>query len=339
MHQLIGICKTCFSGKIYRAGCTIIPHPSKLSAVMTVESCSSKLVLCQKHCKSLGETAMLTLSMSWNAFVAGRSLLRQYSRSIRQVSSEVSTSGGRLTDLSGLGPARFYKQVDTEKREDGQYCVTLDGRCARTPRKALLKANCEALALALAAEWDAQTDRIRPSSMPLTTLAATAQDVVPEFRPRILASILKYLDTDTLCIRPSNPQNLVKMQEKLFSPIERHLAEKRNLKLNVAIGELKAPQSAEVRAAVSEFVHSLDDLCLAALDSATATAKSLAIAITLHDCGIDAETALRAARSEEAWQESVWGTVEGGHDLDAADVLVRLSAASFIFRTQASIRG
>jgi ATP synthase mitochondrial F1 complex assembly factor 2 len=251
----------------------------------------------------------------------------------RWMAAEVAPASGRLTDLSGLGPKRFYKEVDVlHDREQDHYAVTIDGRRVRTPKRSVLNAPTEALALAMAAEWDAQGARIRPSSMPVTSLVSTGVDIIPEFRPQVVSSILKYFETDTLCIRPAHPDTLVDKQTALYTPIVEHLRQRRGLELNVTIGGLFAPQSREAHEAVSEFIHSLSDLSLATMDSAAATAKSVAIALALFDGKITAEGASAAARSEEGWQESVWGTVEGGHDLDSADNLVRLSAADTVFQ-------
>lgn len=251
----------------------------------------------------------------------------------RHLSGEVAPASGRLTDLSGLGPRRFYETVDVaHEPESSSFAITVDGRCVRTPRRSILRAPTEGLALAMAAEWDAQGPRLRTSSMPLTSLVSTAHDVVPEFRARITQAVLRFLDTDTLCIRPAKPETLVEAQEALYSPIVAHLRDARGLELNVTVGGLAADQSLRVRESVEEFVEGLSDLSLAAMDSAAATCKSVAIALALHDGEIAAEHAAKAARSEEGWQEGVWGTVEGGHDLDAADTLVRLGAADTIFR-------
>jgi ATP synthase mitochondrial F1 complex assembly factor 2 len=236
----------------------------------------------------------------------------------RGLAGEVAPASGRLTDLSGLGPKRFYKEVDVVlDPQHKHYAVTVDGRRVRTPKRSVLNAPTEALALVMAAEWDSQGARIRPSSMPVTSLVSTGLDIIPEFRTRIISSILKYLETDTLCIRPAHPGTLVDKQSTLYEPIMQHLREARGLELNVTIGGLFAPQPPETREAVAEFVRSLSDLSLAT---------------AMYDGKIDAEGASAAARSEEGWQESVWGTVEGGHDLDSADNFVRLSAAETVFR-------
>lgn len=66
---------------------------------------------------------------------------------------------------------RFYKHA----LADG-LCVKLDTRALRTPAGVLFEAPTAALAQAVAAEWEAQGERIVPASMPLTQLAFAAID-------------------------------------------------------------------------------------------------------------------------------------------------------------------
>src|SRR5437588_3762654 len=74
-------------------------------------------------------------------------------------------------------PRRLYKTVRVEERGEG-FGILLDGRPARTPRQRLLAAPACALADAIAAEWEAQTDHVDPARMPLTRLANTILDGV-----------------------------------------------------------------------------------------------------------------------------------------------------------------
>lgn len=241
------------------------------------------------------------------------------------------SAGGRFTDLSGLGPRRFYKEVNVRETDDKQFGVTVDDKYVKTPKRSALCVPTATLANAVAAEWDAQEDRIRPSSMPLTTLTCTALDLVPEFRGRMISSTLKFLQTDTVCIRPAHPSELVEFQHNIFGDIVGHF-EKQGIKLNVTFGELSAPQDEQVTQWFQNVVDKLDNFSLAAMESASATAKSIVIAVALHNGVIGTDQAVKAARSEELWQSNVWGAVEGGHDLDDADSRVRLAAAEMIFQ-------
>lgn len=248
----------------------------------------------------------------------------------RHYAKDVSPGTGRMTDLSGLGPKRFYKDVDV-RSDNEMHVVTVDGKMVKTPKRHVLATPSLPFSLAVAAEWDAQTGRIRPSSMPLTGLASAALDVVPEFRQRMSGSIQRFLQTDTTCIRPDTPHELVSAQDEAFAPVVQH-AVNCGISINVVRGSLSAIQDEAAEKWVSDIVKNLDNWSLAAMDSAAASAKSVLVAIALRDGAIDAEQALRAARSEELWQSRVWGVVEGGHDMDEADTSVRLTAAYTVFR-------
>lgn len=246
--------------------------------------------------------------------------------------AEFSPNARRQTDLQGLGPRVFYKKVAVLETDTKRYAVTVDGATVRTPQRTRLELPTAALAEAVAAEWAAQEGRIRPSSMPLTILSSTALDVVPESRERIEASTLAFLQTDTVCIRPAHPTELVEHQDEVLGAVVNHFASKYGIHLNVVRGTLSAPQDSTTARYFEQIVRKADPFTLAALDSATATAKSVVIAAALGDGAVDPDAALEAARSEERWQARVWGEVEGGHDMDDSDTLVRLSAADLIFR-------
>lgn len=246
---------------------------------------------------------------------------------------EVSAASGvRLTDQQGLGPKRFYETVDVKRVGDMRYSVMLDGSPVRTPKRSVLEVPTRGLATSLACEWDAQRGRIRPTSMPLTTLATTALDVVPEFRAKIISSLVGYIHTDTCCIRPSHPRELVEHQARYLDAITDHFSAEYGLSVNVDVGGFDGMQSPAMCALLSDIFSTASPFELAALDSAAATSKSVLLSVALRDGVLDCTGALEAARSEERWQAGVWGLVEGGHDTADADTSVRLSAADFIFR-------
>lgn len=62
---------------------------------------------------------------------------------------------------------RFYKKTGILYSEDGTYEVTLDNRKLKTPSGTPLVLKSEALAVAVAAEWDAQKEKIERSTMHL----------------------------------------------------------------------------------------------------------------------------------------------------------------------------
>src|SRR5687768_13291714 len=90
---------------------------------------------------------------------------------------------------------RFYKRA-TAGADDGGFPVLLDGRPVRTPAQRRLAAPVLRLAEALAAEWDAQGERIDPAAMPLTRLANSIIDGVADAREVVTVEIGKYVASD-----------------------------------------------------------------------------------------------------------------------------------------------
>ena len=113
---------------------------------------------------------------------------------------------------------RFYAAAST-RPEEGGYAVLLDGRIVRTPARHALAAPSEALAEAIAAEWEGQGEMIDPAKMPLTRLANTIIDGVTKSIDAVTAEIEKYLATDLLFYRAEGPDRLVARQRELWDPI------------------------------------------------------------------------------------------------------------------------
>ena len=65
---------------------------------------------------------------------------------------------------------RFWK-IAEPVQQDGAWGVALDGRPVRTPARALLAVPTEALAAAIAEEWNAVGEELDPRGLPLTGVA------------------------------------------------------------------------------------------------------------------------------------------------------------------------
>lgn len=76
-----------------------------------------------------------------------------------------------ITALShaAAAPKRFYRKTGI-LQSDGKYEITLDQRKLKTPNGNLFVVESEPLALAVAAEWDAQKDKIMQNSMHLVSI-------------------------------------------------------------------------------------------------------------------------------------------------------------------------
>ena len=72
---------------------------------------------------------------------------------------------------------RVWTQVEIAQQGIG-YTFLLDGRLVKTPAKTLLALPTKALAEAVAAEWRAQVETVRPETMPYTRRPNAALDKV-----------------------------------------------------------------------------------------------------------------------------------------------------------------
>jgi len=201
---------------------------------------------------------------------------------------------------------RFYKQV-TVAETDGGYVVHLDGKPIRTPAKAPFILNNRALVQAIAEEWDAQTEDIRPHAMPVTQLASTAIDRIPAQRAEIVRAVAAYAGTDLLCYRTDHPVELAERQKRLWQPLLDWVEIRYGAALEVHIGIMPQPQPPADVARLAKVVESLDNLTLAGVQNATSELGSLVLALALMEKRISAEEAFAASQVDETFQIEQWG--------------------------------
>ena len=201
---------------------------------------------------------------------------------------------------------RVYATVET-RPVDGSWGVALDGKPVRTPAKFELAVPNEVLASAIAAEWDAQREEIRPETMPLTRLAATAIDRTPAQRDLVVAETANYAATDLVCYRAERPPAVAARQDAVWQKLIDWAALRYDAALAVTTGIVPAPQSPAALRAFAAIVAAQDDFRLTALHTLTAAAGSLVIALALLEGRLDAETAFAAAQLDETFQIETWG--------------------------------
>lgn len=202
---------------------------------------------------------------------------------------------------------RFYKTATAERRPDGTAVVLLDGRTLRTPAKAELALPSMALAEAIAAEWQAQQDEIKPLQMPLTRLAATAIDRVVVDRAAATAEILRYGDTDLLSYRADGPQELIDRQIATWQPLLDWFRERYDVQLAVTQGVVAIPQASALRPRLERVCAGYDPFTLTAMHAATTTTGSVVIGLAILEGRLDAEAAHKAGLLDELYQAELWG--------------------------------
>jgi chaperone required for assembly of F1-ATPase len=201
---------------------------------------------------------------------------------------------------------RFYRAVTVDGVAP-TFRVLLDGKPMRTPAKRELALPARALAEAVAAEWEAQGERVDPAAMPLTRLVNSALDGVAGREDEVRAEIAKYAGSDLLCYRAESPAELVRRQAVAWDPILAWARAELDVHLATGQGIVPVPQPQAAIAAIEGVLADLDALALAAHHLMTTLTGSAVLALA-HACGrLTAEEVWAAAHVDEDWQISQWG--------------------------------
>ncbi len=201
---------------------------------------------------------------------------------------------------------RFYGAVSVAPLGDG-FTVTLDGRAVRTPAGRQVTLPTEALARAVAGEWEAQEENVRPHTMPMMQLANAAIDRVQPHRHEVVEQAVGYARTDLLCYRADSPPELTDRQAASWQPLLDWAAETYRARLRVTRGVTAVGQPAAALDALGAAVEALDDLELAALASIAGASGSLIVALALAAGRIGADEAHAVSQLDESYQVEKWG--------------------------------
>jgi chaperone required for assembly of F1-ATPase len=209
--------------------------------------------------------------------------------------------------------ARFYQTAKVGEA-DGLFPVLLDGRPIRTPARAVLAAPVADLARAIAAEWQAQQDKVDPATMPLTRLANSIIDGVAPAPAPVAAEIEKYLGTDLLFYRAATPEGLVGSQQKHWDPVVAWAREKLGARFVLVEGVMHEAQPAAAIAAAAQAIprgaNVREAWRLGALNVVTTLTGSALLALALAADRIAVDEAWAAAHVDEDWNMQLWGRDE-----------------------------
>ncbi|WP_297022877.1 ATP12 family protein [Thalassospira sp.] len=203
---------------------------------------------------------------------------------------------------------RFYKKADAAFDDSGAgWRVLLDGRAVKTPAKADFLLPSEVLAREIAAEWDAQGEKVQPSTMPIMQLAATAIDRVRPNRDAVIAELTGYGRSDLLCYRASFPEELIERQAKAWQPLLDWSKNDLGVALSVTEGVMPITQDDHALIRLQDHVEGFDDYYLTALHSLTTVSGSVIIGLAVMKKQIDAKAAFEAAQLDEEYAMEKWG--------------------------------
>ena len=204
-------------------------------------------------------------------------------------------------------PKRFYKQAAVISGKEGGFVVALDGKPVRTPSRQELGVPQADLAAALAAEWEAQKDKIDPATMPLTRMINTAIDAVAAAQEEVFEDILRYAGSDLMCYRADTPEALLARESELWDP---YLDWAANMGARMVLSEgiVHVEQPPEAILAITLLLRRYaTPLQLTALHTITSITGSLILALALAEGQSEASEIWAAAHVDEDFNIEQWG--------------------------------
>ena len=225
---------------------------------------------------------------------------------------------------------RFYQRAHVGER--APFAVLLDDRSVKTPSGNALALPSRALAEAVAAEWEAQVERIDPAAMPLTRLANTIIDGVVTAPAPIAEEVVKYLGSDLVCYRADTPEGLVRAQARHWDPILRWARDTLGARFVLAEGVVFVTQPEQAIEAARAAIPP-EPWRLGAVNVITTLTGSALIALALSEGQLAVDEAWDAAHVDEDWNMSLWGRDELALDRRAKRFAEMQAAATVLALT------
>jgi chaperone required for assembly of F1-ATPase len=201
---------------------------------------------------------------------------------------------------------RFWKAAEATGEEDG-WGVSLDGRPLRTPARAVLQVPNEALARAIADEWNGVEGEVDPRALPLTGIANAAIDRVAPHREAFAAGLARYAEADLACYRSEGPPALVERQSAAWDALLEWARRRFDVDFAITSGLMHVAQPAATVDRLSHAVATLDPFRLAGLSPLVMIGGSLIAALAIFEKAIPVDEAWDAVSVDERWQLEHWG--------------------------------
>ena len=204
-------------------------------------------------------------------------------------------------------PKRFYSEVTLAPTDDG-FAVLLDGRPVKTPGRRPLAVPMRRAAEVVAAEWDAQRERVDPATMPMTRLVNTVVEAIADDPIPVRDDLARYIETDLLFYRAGTPKRLVARQQELWDPVLDWARDSFGARYLLTEGVMHVTQPPAAIAAFRERLAGIDDpFKVAAMHQATTLTGSALLALALAEGHLTAEDVWLRAHVDEDWNIEQWG--------------------------------
>ncbi|PVD37413.1 hypothetical protein C0Q70_00003 [Pomacea canaliculata] len=215
---------------------------------------------------------------------------------------EIPKTGARNSRVKVEKVKRFYKNA-TIATADGWYEVNLDKRKLRTPTGNLFHVPNEALALAVSTEWNSQGTLVKRHSMHLTTLCNIAIDnPLKKTRQELIESIVRVLETDTLCYRMEEPTELRHLQLQMWEPVLEWARSRYGIQIESTYNISPPAVSRQSTTIIGQHLNTYSDWALFGYQYAVEALKSVLLVLGVMDRHLTVEQVVELATLEQIFQ-------------------------------------
>lgn len=222
---------------------------------------------------------------------------------------------------------KFYRKTNIVSSGD-KFEITLDQRKLKTPQGKIFEVDNKPLALAVAAEWDAQKEIIDRGNMHLTALCNTVIDNPHKHTKLDMVNyIINCLEMDTLLFHSNECDELYKLQTEKWDPLVQWFCDNYSVNMEKT-RSIEAPKiSAKTKTVLSRHLMSYNYGAVHGFMYGVDAIKSVILTLAAAERVITIQDAVRLTLLEEHYQTSHWGSVEWFHDRNKYDLQTRLAAA------------
>jgi len=165
---------------------------------------------------------------------------------------------------------------------------------------------------AILQEWQGQGDTksLKRENMPLSQIASIKIDLVQNKRAELINDIISYSDTDSICYRAGDIEELFIRQELVLGPIIAWANRFFSISLIITSGIMPIIQHPHNKIKFAEQLAGYDDWKLAVFASIIKQVGSIVLVFAFIEGAIDAEQLFAYSHLEEEYQDQKWGKDE-----------------------------
>jgi chaperone required for assembly of F1-ATPase len=202
---------------------------------------------------------------------------------------------------------KFWKNVEVKPILENSFQILLDNKILKTPMQKDLIFSSYKIATETALEWNSNEKEINTENMIFYGLMSTLIDKVVDDRVSYIENILGFVNTDLICYRADNPNELVELQNSSWNPIISFIKKYIDADLQIFIGVMPSQQSLEIFLRLKVLINSFSNIQIAAFYRMTNLTGSIFISLCILKGDILKSKVFELSFLDELWQAKNWG--------------------------------